>query len=68
MDNKLIKVLLIENNPGDARLIQEMLKEVETARFEVEYVDMLSTGSERLAKERVDVVLLDLWLPDSSGS
>jgi two-component sensor histidine kinase/DNA-binding NarL/FixJ family response regulator len=62
-----LKVLLIEDNPGDARLIQEMLSEVDGSMFELESADCLSTGLERLAAEDIDVVLLDLGLPDSSG-
>jgi diguanylate cyclase (GGDEF)-like protein len=67
MDKKHIKVLLIEDSPGDARLIKEMLMEADASRFELEHVDKLSTGLKRLGKEGFDVLLLDLGLPDSNG-
>ena len=57
--------LLIEGNPGDARRIREMLAEVKTVAFDLEWADRLSTGLERLAEGGIDVVLLDLALPDS---
>ncbi|NIM49170.1 MAG: PAS domain S-box protein, partial [Gemmatimonadales bacterium] len=61
-----IRVLLIEDNPGDVRLIREMLADVGgPAAFQLDWVDRLSTGIERLAEGGVDVVLLDLALPDS---
>ena len=64
--NDSIRVLLIEDNPGDARLIQEMLKEA-GSRFDFKWADRLSTGLERLVEEVFDVLLLDLGLPDSQG-
>ena len=67
MDDKAIRILLIEDNPGDARLIREMLIEAGGARFQLGCVDRLSAGLEHLAQERVDVLLLDLGLPDSQG-
>lgn len=60
-----IRVLLIEDNPGDVRLIKEMLAEVKNISFDLEWKDRLSTGIEKLAKGGVDIVLLDLMLPDS---
>ena len=69
MDDKKIRALLIEDNPGDARLIREMLADGNhTPRFELEWVDRLSSGAERLAAGDIDVVLLDLALPDSDPS
>ncbi|MFB3895171.1 MAG: HD domain-containing phosphohydrolase [bacterium] len=67
MLDKPIKVMLIEDNPGDARLIREMLKETEEFEFEVLCLDRLSRGLEHLARESQDIVLLDLGLPDSTG-
>ncbi|MDI6886384.1 MAG: histidine kinase dimerization/phosphoacceptor domain -containing protein [archaeon] len=67
MEDKPIKVLLVEDNPGDARLIREMLSEARSAQFDLKYADLLSTGLERLAAGEVDVLLLDLLLPDSHG-
>jgi len=67
MANKPISVLLIEDNPGDARLIQEMLAEAHWGRVKLECVDRLSAGLERLAEGGLDCVLLDLTLPDSTG-
>ena len=67
MDDKSIKVLLIEDNPGDARLVREALADARNTSFELECVDRLSTGLKRLAEGEIDVVLLDLSLPDSSG-
>ncbi|MEE9221441.1 MAG: response regulator, partial [candidate division NC10 bacterium] len=62
-----IRVLLIENDAGDAHMIRETLAEVRTAPIDVQWVDRLVTGLEHLATDGVDVVLLDLSLPDSRG-
>ena len=67
MNDKRTKILLIEDNPGDARLIQEMLAEAESGKFEQEHADRLSTGIKRLEQGNIDVILLDLDLPDSKG-
>ncbi len=60
-------VLLIEDNPGDARLIREMLFEEEGTPFDLQSVDRLSRGLEALSKQPAALVLLDLSLPDSRG-
>lgn len=62
-----IRVLLIEDNPGDARLVKETLAHARGARFELEWHDRLSKGIERVERGGIDVVLLDLLLPDSYG-
>jgi Flp pilus assembly CpaE family ATPase len=67
MEQKLINVLLIEDNPGDTRLIRELLNEAKGAPTGLTCADRLSTGLELLSKGGVDVVLLDLSLPDSKG-
>jgi len=67
VNDKAIKVLLIEDNPGDTRLIREMLKEAGAAQLELVCTDRLSTGLERLAEGGIDVILLDLELPGSQG-
>jgi HD-like signal output (HDOD) protein/CheY-like chemotaxis protein len=67
MSDKTIKVLLVEDNPIDARLVQEMLAEVKDGGFGLALAEQLSTGLERLAAGGIDIVLLDLSLPDSQG-
>lgn len=62
-----IKALLIEDNPADVRLIREMLAESESTEFELESFSRLAKGIEYLNGHSVDVVLLDLTLPDSTG-
>ena len=62
-----IRVLLIEDNPGDALLIADALHDVPTPAFELDQVDRLALGLERLIRGNIDVVLLDLSLPDSHG-
>ncbi len=62
-----LKILLIEDNPGDARLIREYLAEPSAAAFELEHAELLASGLERLARNDIALVLLDLSLPDSFG-
>ena len=62
-----IHVLLVEDNPGDARLIVELLRDVKAAAFEAETTSDLRSSVARLAGRGLDVVLLDLGLPDSQG-
>jgi diguanylate cyclase (GGDEF)-like protein len=61
------KVLLIEDNPGDARLIREMIAEDPDAPFNVNCADRLKLGLEQLSAGDTELVLLDLSLPDSCG-
>ncbi len=67
MNDKTIKILLIEDNAGDIRLIREMLTEAKYIAFDLECVDRLSTGLERNARGDIDIILLDLGLLDSQG-
>ncbi len=60
-------VLLIEDNDGDARLIQEMLREAPGTNFRLECAERLTMGLERLDRGGIEVVLLDLSLPESQG-
>jgi PAS domain S-box-containing protein len=62
-----IRVLVIEDNPGDARLLQEVLREAEGAAFQMIHQENLSTGMAYLVVNEVEVILLDLGLPDSQG-
>jgi PAS domain S-box-containing protein len=62
-----MRILLIEDNPGDARLVREMLSEANGSAAELECEETLASGLERLASEQFDVLLLDLTLPDSRG-
>lgn len=61
------RILLIEDNPGDARLLREMLAEVPLARFELTRAERLSDALEKVGQQRFDVILSDLSLPDSRG-
>ncbi|ESS10091.1 MAG: response regulator containing CheY-like receiver, AAA-type ATPase, and DNA-binding domain protein, partial [uncultured archaeon A07HN63] len=69
--SRLTQVLLVEDNPADARLIREQLTEQSWPNIEadaptVDHVDRLSSARDALTGD-TDVVLLDLGLPDSSG-
>ena len=61
MTNSPISVLLFEDNPIHARLLQNLLK----PEFAVEAVDNLAAGLARLEAGGIDAILLDLVLPDS---
>lgn len=63
----MIKILLIEDNPGDARLIQEYLSDLKNIEYTFQHADRFQKGIEILENEFIDVVLLDLKLPDSEG-
>ena len=64
---KPINVLLVEDNPGDARLIRLMLAEGGVPGFAVTHVTRLAEALERIPIEQFDVILLDLQLPDEHG-
>jgi len=62
-----IKLLLVEDNAGDARLIRETVHETATTPVEVTHVERLGDALTALGGEDFDVVLLDLSLPDGRG-
>lgn len=61
-----IKVLIVEDNPGDLRLIQELLAENQNVRFVTDNCTTVTAALEKLP-DNYEVVLLDLNLPDSVG-
>ena len=60
-----VEVLLVEDNPGDARLVKESLSEAGASSFNLTHVERLEDAIRRLEQDRYDVVLLDLLLQDS---
>lgn len=62
-----MRVLLVEDNAADARLVHEMLKETHPRLFHVSRVETLREALRCLARGSYDVVLLDLGLPDAYG-
>ncbi|MEJ2143223.1 MAG: EAL domain-containing protein [Gammaproteobacteria bacterium] len=62
-----IKVLLVEDNPGDARLVQEMFVDVNASEFVLTHMSTLADALDVLKNENFDVMLLDLSLPDAHG-
>ena len=67
MENEKTKILVIEDNPADARLIREMISEFSPNIIELEYAETLAAGIDRLLEGDFAAVLLDLGLPDSKG-
>ncbi|MEO8397735.1 MAG: ATP-binding protein, partial [Chloroflexota bacterium] len=63
-----IKILLVEDSPGDARLIVEALAEVPQIETTLKHVELLSQAIEVLSGSTIDVILLDLSLPDTHGA
>lgn len=63
----LCKILLIEDNPGDALLVREALEEVHPGGFELSVAQTLKESTVLLRDGVFDVILLDLSLPDSQG-
>ncbi len=61
------KILLVEDNPGDARLLREALAEIAEARFELIHRETLAQALDYLAKNIPDILLVDLGLPDAVG-
>jgi len=54
-----ITILIIEDNPGDVRLIKEVLAESNGEVYNFKYADSLSGGLKKISKNTVDIVLLD---------
>lgn len=67
MNASELSILLVEDNPGDARLIERMLTDVWGTSFELISVTCLGDSLRYLTELPVDVLLLDLNLPDSQG-
>src|SRR5262245_37312368 len=65
--NSILAVGLVEDNPGDARLIEEMLREPPVTPFRLDRAARLVEGLARLTSGSYDVLLLGLGLPDSQG-
>lgn len=67
MSAQPIRVLLVEDNPTDVLILQEVLARVSSAQFELIHAERLVGALAYLSREPFDVVLLDLGLPDSQG-
>ena len=62
-----IRILLVEDSPGDAFLVKRSIAELPEPRPRVMHVESLGSALELLAKEPFDLVITDLNLPDSDG-
>jgi signal transduction histidine kinase len=62
-----LRILLVEDNPGDARLCRELLRDGFSEPFELGHAPTLAAGIAALEQAPADVALLDLSLPDAHG-
>jgi signal transduction histidine kinase len=63
----VVKVLAVEDNPGDLVLVKEYLKAAVLGDYDVSSADTLATAAQKVGANPPDVILLDLNLPDSRG-
>lgn len=68
MNSQSLKILLVEDKSADTELIEELLRDVDKTQFDLTPVKRLSEGLGCLRQENYDIVLLDRFLPDSSGT
>lgn len=64
MDNESISIMVVEDNPADVLLIQEMLKEINNTYFKIVTTDRLNKALNQISKDDFDAILLDLGLVD----
>ena len=62
-----IKVLLVEDNPADQVMVEEVLQDTTTFEYQLATCERLQEASSCISEEHPDIILLDLSLPDSSG-
>lgn len=67
MNTTPLRLLLIEDNAGDARLLEEMLRDAKSSAFEIIWETTLDRGLTRLREGNIDAAILDLTLPDASN-
>jgi len=67
MNTEMKRILLVEDNPGDVRLLIEMLHENGKNSFSVDHVSRIDHALGMLVNTEFDLLLLDLSLPDGSG-
>jgi two-component system cell cycle sensor histidine kinase/response regulator CckA len=67
MDKKVVRVLLIEDNYADAQLISEILENEKKVKFELIHVNKFFNSLNDLDESNIDIILLDLSLPDIQG-
>ena len=67
MKKAALQVLLVEDNSADARLLREMFSKEPPGSFQLTHLMRLSEALTHLAKGGVDIVLLDMGLPDAHG-
>src|SRR6202041_3274091 len=67
MTEKTLQVLLVEDNAGDVRLLREMFSKERAESFELTHCLRMGEAELHLAKGGVDIVLLDMGLPDGHG-
>ncbi len=67
MDSATIKILLVEDNPADADLLNEFLEEADETQWSLVHVEKLKEALQTLRENHFDVILLDLSLPDKQG-
>jgi signal transduction histidine kinase len=66
-ENNAIKVLIIEDDDAYALLLRRMLEKAKLDKFIINRVNSLQASAEYIAKNKIDVILLDLYLPDGNG-
>jgi diguanylate cyclase (GGDEF)-like protein/PAS domain S-box-containing protein len=64
--NSIKTILLIEDNPGDARLLGELFDE-QRVNSELVHVECMADAEKYLAERAVNIIVLDLGLPDANG-
>ena len=62
-----ISVLMVEDNPADARLLREVVRDVEGSHIGLTHAETLTRALALLDQQNFDLVLLDLSLPDADG-